>query len=157
MFTDEKPGKDGITTDVIIPDSLVKVDLYYLTSGHCTDGTDADEFISKDNVISVDKHVVYRYRPWRDDCTDFRAVNPYTRRWSEGYWSSDFSRSGWCPGDIVEPLVLDLIDHFKPGEHNVNLKIENIRPKDENDNYGVWKVSAFLVGYKEKPPLPQVE
>ncbi len=136
----------GLTRELVIPEGQQRVLLYYLVSGHCTDGRDADEFVKKDNVLSVDGRVIYRYRPWRDDCRDFREINPYTRRWSDGYWSSDYSRSGWCPGDTVSPLVLDLTDHLAPGDHSINLVIENIRPRDENDHLGYWRVSSYLVG-----------
>ena len=140
----EMPGK---TITVTVPENMKKVLFYYYVSGHCTDGRDEDEFISKDNVIRVDEKVVFRYQPWRDDCGEFRTINPYTKRWSDGYWSSDFSRSGWCPGDKVEPLVLDLSDHLTPGTHTVSFSIEDIRPEDENGNYGYWRVSGYLAGY----------
>ena len=54
--------------------------------------------ISKANVISVDGVVVARFHPWRDDCRRFRDRNPYCARWTDGSWSSDYGRSGWCPG-----------------------------------------------------------
>ena len=120
----------------------------YLVSGHCTDGRGADEFEQKDNVIYIDGHVVYRFRPWRDDCRQFREVNPYCRRWSNGWWSSDFSRSGWCPGDFVAPVELDLTDHLTPGRHTIRFVIENMRPVDEDGNYGYWRVSSHLVGWE---------
>jgi hypothetical protein len=126
---------------------MKRVVLYYLSSGHCTDGRDDDEFVSKDNVISVDGVVVERFRPWRDDCRRFRDVNPYTRRWSDGWWSSDYSRSGWCPGDYVPAVTLDVTDHLKPGEHVVTFNVENVRPRDENDHYGYWRLSSYLVGW----------
>lgn len=148
-YTAEKYGDKGYEQKVSIPDNIKRVQLYYLVSGHCTDGRDADEFISKDNLISVDDQIVYRYQPWRDDCKQFRDINPYTKKWSAGYWSSDFSRSGWCPGDMVEPLILDLSDHLKPGEHSINVKVEDVRPKDENDQYGYWRISAYLVGWDQ--------
>lgn len=140
----------GLTRDFVIPEGQQRVLLYYLVSGHCTDGRGADEFIKKDNVISVDGRVVFRYQPWRDDCRRFREINPYTKRWSDGYWSSDYSRSGWCPGDVVEPLTLDLTDHLTPGEHEINLMIENIRPRDNNEHLGYWRVSSYLVGVTDR-------
>jgi len=148
-FNKEEIDDNGVEVEVTIPQQMNRVLLYYLVSGHCTDGRDADEFISKDNVITVDGTVVYRFQPWRDDCRRFREINPYTKRWSSGYWSSDFSRSGWCPGDWVEPLVIDLSDHLTPGKHTINFSIENIRPKDENGNFGYWRVSSYLTGWKE--------
>jgi len=139
-------GDTGAMVTVEIPDEGERVLLYYFVSGHCTDGRGADEFEPKDNVIRVDGMPVYRYRPWRDDCEQFRAINPYCRKWSDGYWSSDYSRSGWCPGDYVEPLVLDLSDHLRPGVHTIRFNIEDIRPEDEDGHFGYWRVSAFVVG-----------
>lgn len=142
----------GLTVSLEIPDRQQRrVLLHYYVSGHCTDGRDEDEFVKKDNVIAVDGNVVYRYQPWRDDCRQFRDINPYTRRWSDGYWSSDYSRSGWCPGDYVKPLELDLTDHLTPGRHSIHFMIENVRPKDENGQYGYWRVSAQLLGIAKTP------
>lgn len=145
-FTRERYGDSGLTRTVTIPEGQKRVLLHYFVSGHCTDGQDADEFVKKDNVISVDGVVVYRYQPWREDCREFRAVNPYTRRWSDGSWSCDYNRSGWCPGDYVRPLELDLTDHLTPGTHTVRFAIENVRPKDKKGQFGYWRVSAQLLG-----------
>lgn len=146
--TAESLGEAGYAVDVEVPEGTRRVVLYYLSSGHCTDGTDADEFVSKDNVISVDGVVVERFRPWRDDCRRFRGVNPYTRRWSDGRWSSDYSRSGWCPGDWVPPVALDLTDHLSPGPHSMQFSIEGVRPKGEDDHLGYWRISSYVVGWK---------
>lgn len=145
-YTREVQGDTGILAHVDVPPGQKRVILHYYVSGHCTDGMDADEFVKKDNVISVDGVVVYRYQPWRDDCRKFREINPYTRRWSDGYWSSDYSRSGWCPGDFVRPLVLDLTDHLTPGPHTIRFAIENVRPKNEKGDHGYWRVSAAIMG-----------
>ncbi len=147
-FDQDTEQAGGIDAHVRIPEDLTRVMLYYNVSGHCTDGRGADEFESKDNVITVDGVVVHRYRPWRDDCRDFRAINPYCKRWSDGSWSSDYDRSGWCPGDVVDPLVLDLTDHLTPGDHKLNVQIDGVRPKDDEGHKGYWRVSAYLVGYR---------
>jgi hypothetical protein len=143
--TEERGGRN---LSVKVPDPLRRIMLYYYASGHCTDGHGADEFESKDNVITVDGVVVHRYRPWRDDCRDFRAINPYCRRWSDGSWSCDYDRSGWCPGDRVEPLILDLTDHLTPGAHELNVRIDDVRPTNDEGHKGYWRVSAYLVGYR---------
>lgn len=148
-YTREAQGDSGILVNIDVPTGQKRVILHYYVSGHCTDGTDADEFVKKDNVISVDGVVVYRYQPWRDDCRNFRENNPYTRRWSDGYWSSDYSRSGWCPGDFVRPLELDLTDHLTPGPHSVRFTIENVRPKNEKGDHGYWRVSGVVMGVDE--------
>ncbi len=149
-YTSEKELAGGIISEIEIPQGLERVRLYYLASGHCTDGREDDEFITKDHVIYVDDIPAHRYRPWRDDCREFRAVNPYCAKWSDGWWSSDFSRSGWCPGDDVEPVILDLSDHLTAGTHIIRFMIEGIRPKNEDGHYGYWRISSYLVGWKNK-------
>ncbi|MCB9358060.1 MAG: hypothetical protein H6505_05755 [Calditrichaeota bacterium] len=146
---------DGVTSSLAIPEEYAYAVIYYTSTGHCTDGRDEDEFVSKANVISVDGHVIERFHPWRDDCKKMRPYNPYCARWTDGWWSSDFSRSGWCPGDIVLPREIDATDALPKGEHSVGIRIENMRPKDENNHFGVWKVSAYVVAWKTEPKLWQ--
>ncbi|HBZ00985.1 MAG TPA: hypothetical protein DEO84_06650 [candidate division Zixibacteria bacterium] len=150
-FTRDNPGDKGVEIQVEIPKDMKRVLLHYYVSGHCTDGTDADEFVKKNNIIYVDNIAVFRFRPWRDDCRQFRSINPFCRRWTDGSWSCDYSRSGWCPGDIVKPLELDLTDHLTPGKHKMRFIIENIRPKDDKGNFGYWRISSQLLGWKNLP------
>lgn len=135
-------------TTVTVPEGLRRVELAAISTGHCTDGTDADEFITKDNVISVDGREVLRWRPWRDDCDELRAINPYCARWSDGSWSSDYERSGWCPGDVALPEVVDLTAWLTPGTHTVSWRVEDIRPADAEGHHGYWRVSAMLAGWR---------
>lgn len=134
---------------VVIPGDGRRIILRLLTSGHCTDGRDDDEFVTKDHVVLVDGVEVSRFRPWRDDCRRFRDLNPYGRRWSDGSWSSDYGRSGWCPGDVVTPREIDLSAALPPGPHTVALRIEGIRPMDAEKHLGYWRMSAALLGYDE--------
>lgn len=137
----------GAVVSVAIPDSFARVAMIYTSTGHCTDGVDADEFISKANVIRVDNLVVERYWPWRTDCREYRELNPYCARWTDGSWSSDYSRCGWCPGKEVVPHEIDLTDHFSLGTHEIKFDVENMRPKNEKGDHGYWRVSAYLVGW----------
>ena len=139
----------AISVAVTVPPGHARLELLYFVSGHCTDGRGADEFESKDNVLHIDGVESLRFRPWRDDCGRFRAINPYCRRWSDGTWSSDYSRSGWCPGDQVPPHRFDLSAALPAGEHYLEFAIEDIRPRDAEGNFGYWRVSALLVGWEE--------
>ncbi len=152
---DRKDMPNGADIKVDIPDGLKRVSLKILSTGHCTDGRDADEFVSKANVISVDGAVVARFHPWRTDCRDNRAVNPYTAHWKDGSWSSDYNRSGWCPGSEVRPIEYDLSDHLTPGKHTIHYQIEDIRPADAAGHFGYWRVSMVLVGWNHPPKLWQ--
>lgn len=136
------------TAAVIIPEGTRWTELALISTGHCTDGQDADEFITKDNVVLVDGQEVFRWRPWRDDCTEFRAVNPYCAKWSDGSWSSDYSRSGWCPGDVALPEIIDLSAWLTPGPHEISFFVEDIRPANEEGQHGYWRISGALSGWK---------
>ncbi len=149
-LTEEKLRDGPVSVGVDIPEGTERVAMYYLVSGHCTDGRDADEFVTKDNVISIDGREGARLRPWRDDCLQFRGRNPYCRRWSDGSWSSDYSRSGWCPGDWVEPIEIDLTEFLSAGDHRISIEIENVRPKDADGQFGYWRVSSYLLGWKKR-------
>ena len=143
----------GVETTIEVPRGMKRVVLRYLSSGHCTDGTDEDEFVSKANVISVDGVVVARVHPWRNDCRAMRERNPYCARWTDGSWSSDYSRSGWCPGDVVTPVEFDLSDHLGPGRHRVAIRVEDVRPKDAKGHFGYWRISASVIGWDHAPRL----
>jgi len=144
---------NGVDVEIHIPENFERVVLTYIVTGHCTDGRDEDEFVSKPNVISVDGVVVERLHPWRDDCREYRDRNPYTAKWTDGTWSSDYSRSGWCPGVEVDPIFIDLTDHLTVGEHTVHFEIEDMRPVDDDGNFGYWRISSHVVGWKEYPRL----
>jgi hypothetical protein len=146
--TRETMDAGDVTARVTVPPGAARIVLDYLVSGHCTDGKDADEFESKDNVIAIDGAEVRRFRPWRDDCRRFRDANPHCRRWFDGSWSADFGRSGWCPGDAVRPTSIDVTDRLAPGEHEIAFRIEGIRPRD-GSGHGYWRMSAVLVGWHE--------
>ncbi|MBZ0266491.1 hypothetical protein K8I28_17670 [bacterium] len=144
---------DGVEVTIEIPENLARVAMVYTSTGHCSDGRGADEFISKPNIIKVDDIAVERLHPWRDDCRQYRDRNPYTGKWSNDTWSSDYSRSGWCPGTVVKSIEIDLTDHLTTGTHKVRFIVENMRPEDEDGNYGFWRISANLVGWEEYPEL----
>jgi hypothetical protein len=141
------PERPETSATIRVPDRTRRVSVAAITSGHCTDGLDADEFITKDNVMLLDGVEVYRWRPWRKDCQQLRAVNPYCAKWSDGSWSSDFPRSGWCPGDVVRPVMIDL-GYLEPGDHVITWRVDGIRPEDGVGDHGYWRVSASASGWK---------
>jgi hypothetical protein len=141
------PDRPEASATIVVPDRTRRVTVAAITSGHCTDGRDADEFITKDNVMLLDGAEVYRWRPWRKNCQELRHVNPYCAKWSDGSWSSDYPRSGWCPGDVVAPRMIDL-GYLEPGEHVITWRVEGIRPEDADGNHGYWRVSASASGWK---------
>lgn len=154
-------ARKPITTDFVLPKRARNVRLKYIVTGH--GGHDGgDEFVQKENILSVDGKEVKRFIPWRDDCASFRRFNPATGVWLEkrvasyigenGYTekeveepvaSSDFSRSNWCPGTDVVPEEVELGD-LKAGRHTFTVDIPKAQPINGNE-MNHWLVSAYLV------------
>lgn len=154
-------ARKPITTDFVLPKGARNVRLKYIVTGH--GGHDGgDEFVQKENILSVDGKEVKRFIPWRDDCAPFRRFNPATGVWLEkrvasyigenGYTekevegpvaSSDFSRSNWCPGTDVVPEEVEL-DDLKAGHHTFTVDIPKAQPINGNE-MNHWLVSAYLV------------
>lgn len=137
------------------------VKLHYITTGH-GGHSGGDEFIKIKNSVYFDGKLVLDTIPWRDDCASFRRFNPTSGVWikkdsasyispetrkyeikeiEERIASSDLSRSNWCPGSFVEPMVVDL-GNLKAGNHDIKIKIP-ATPVD-GDKLNHWLVSVYL-------------
>ncbi len=150
-----------LSTTFNLPKNARNVRLKYIVTGH--GGHDGgDEFVPKENILSVDGKEIFRFTPWRDDCASFRRFNPATGVWLEkrtaayisenGYAekeveepvaSSDFSRSNWCPGSDVVPEEVAL-GNITAGQHTFTVDIPKAQPID-GDKMNHWLVSAYLV------------
>ena len=127
-----------------LPDSITDIRLRYLSTGH--GGWDGgDEFNPKENVIYVDGVKRFTHTPWRCDCATFRDQNPVSGSFWNGLSSSDYSRSGWCPGTATNPVYFDLND-LKPGKHTIRIAIP--QGKDEGTSFSHWMVSGTVL-YEE--------
>ena len=135
-------GKDSLKVEFEVPEGLKSLQLRYITTGHGGWGN-GDEFVPKENTILVDGKVEYRFTPWREDCATYRAWNPASGNAWNGLTSSDYSRSGWCPGTITNPVTVDL-SHLKPGKHHMQIAIPLGKP--EGSSFSSWNVSGVLVG-----------
>ncbi|BDD12611.1 hypothetical protein FUAX_50430 (plasmid) [Fulvitalea axinellae] len=124
-----------------VPENAGPVSMTLYTTGH--GGNNGDEFHKKVNVVYVDDEEFVRFIPWRDDCKNFRKYNPTSAKWeNQTLWSSDLSRSGWCPGDIVYPIVYDMSKALEPGRHTIRFNVENVNPEGGNG----WNYSVRLSG-----------
>ena len=154
-------ARKPLSTTFTLPENARNVRLKYIVTGH--GGHDGgDEFVPKENILSVDGKEIYRFTPWRDDCASFRRFNPATGVWLEkrtaayisdnGYAekeveepvaSSDFSRSNWCPGSDVMPEEVAL-GNISAGRHTFTVDIPKAQPIN-GDEMNHWLVSAYLV------------
>ena len=145
----------------LLKKNIKNVKLHYITTGH-GGHSGGDEFIKLKNSVYFDNKLVLDTIPWRDDCASFRRFNPTSGVWlkkdsvsyinsktnkydikeiEERLASSDLSRSNWCPGSSVEPMVVKLND-LKAGSHVLRIKIP-ATPVD-GDKLNHWLISAYL-------------
>ena len=105
-------------------------------------------------MISLNDKVIKKFIPWRDDCASFRRFNPSSGVWTtEAEWkgviieeriaSSDYSRSGWCPGSKVTPEIIELGKLLK-GEHSISISIPEAQITTE-EFFNFWNVSAYII------------
>jgi hypothetical protein len=141
--------------------NVKNVKLHYITTGH-GGHSGGDEFIKIKNSVYFNNELVLDTIPWRDDCASFRRFNPTSGVWikkdsasyidskthsykikeiEERIASSDLSRSNWCPGSFVKPMVVSLGD-LNAGTHTLKIKIP-ATPVD-GDKLNHWLVSAYL-------------
>ena len=132
---------DSLEVEFEIPNGAKNVRLRYISTGH--GGWDnGDEFNPKENKIYIDGVKQFTHTPWRCDCATFRDQSPVSGNFWNGVSSSDYSRSGWCPGTATNPVYFDL-SGLKPGKHTLRVAIP--QGKDEGESFSHWMVSGVLL------------
>ncbi len=132
---------DTLEVEFELPDSIKNVQLRYISTGH--GGWDnGDEFNPKENAIYIDGVKMFTHTPWRCDCATYREQSPVSGNFWNGVSSSDYSRSGWCPGTATNPVYFDL-NGLKPGKHTLRVAIP--QGKDEGESFSHWMVSGVLL------------
>ena len=154
-------ARQDIDIPFTIPKNAKNVRLKYITTGH-GGHSGGDEFRPQENTLKIDNNEVYSFTPWRTDCASFRRFNPSTGVWlrkrtvayigrdgraekeiEEPIASSDLSRSNWCPGSHVPPVVIPLRE-IDSGNHTLTISIPDSKEID-GDKLNHWLVSAYLV------------
>jgi len=133
---------DTMSVEVDVPEGLKSLKMVYITTGHGGWGG-GDEFNPKMNELFVDGKRVWSYVPWRSDCGTYRNYNPASGNFWNGLSSSDYSRSGWCPGTVSEPLIIPL-DGLSPGTHTFSVTVPMGKP--EGGSFSHWNISGVLIG-----------
>ncbi len=141
-----------LAATVDIPPRLAQPRIRVLTTGHATDGTGGDEFVTCTHILRIDGQEICRWRPWSERGGHARDLNPFGgRREIDGrwLWSSDLDRSGWTPGEVVEPLMIPAPE-LEPGPHRIEVEVLGIRPL-VNGQLGYWRISAIVVADEPWP------
>ena len=116
--------------------------LRYISTGHGGWG-EGDEFVPKTNTILIDGKVAFTHTPWRQDCGCYRDLNPVSGNFWNGLSSSDFSRSGWCPGTATQPVYFDMTPWADGEEHTLTVAIPQGKPVE--GMFSHWAVSGTLI------------
>ena len=133
---------DSLTVRFTIPANAKSARLRYISTGH--GGWDeGDEFVPKTNTILIDGKVAFTHTPWRTDCGSYRDLNPVSGNFWNGLSSSDYSRSGWCPGTATQPIYFDLTPWADGREHTITVAIPQGKPVE--GMFSHWAVSGALV------------
>ena len=140
-------GTDSLTVRFkILPEmsdgKLTSARLRYISTGHGGWG-EGDEFVPKTNTILIDGKVAFTHTPWRQDCGCYRDLNPVSGNFWNGLSSSDFSRSGWCPGTATQPVYFDLSPWADGKEHTLTVAIP--QGKSVEGMFSHWAVSGALI------------
>ena len=138
-------GTDTLTIEFEVPEDVKNLRLRYISTGHGGWGG-GDEFNPKENKIFIDGALRFVHTPWRTDCATYRALNPVSGNFWNGMSSSDYSRSGWCPGEATEPVYFNLED-MHPGKHQISIVISQGKP--EGNSFSYWNTSGLLLGTKK--------
>jgi hypothetical protein len=134
--------QDSLTINFTIPEGITNLKLRYITTGHGGWG-EGDEFNPKENEIFIDGRKVYGFIPWRTDCGTYRLLNPASGNFWNGTSSSDYSRSGWCPGTATNPTEVP-IPALSAGPHTMKIAIKQGAP--EGGSFSAWNISGVLIG-----------
>ena len=135
-------GTDSLTVTFKLEDINQYAQLRYISTGHGGWG-EGDEFVPKTNTILIDGKVAFTHTPWRQDCGCYRDLNPVSGNFWNGLSSSDFSRSGWCPGTATQPVYFDLSPWADGKEHTLTVAIPQGKPVE--GMFSHWAVSGTLI------------
>jgi hypothetical protein len=154
--TTDAGNSPPLSAMVTAPAGATSARFDYFTSGHGGNGPDAcDEFCPKVNVVSLDGTSVYSKAPTKsctDNCThvplDAGSISCggdtydyYCEQNPEACPPSPtFTRSNWCPSQIITPIPIPLPASALTGEHSVGLTIVGID--------GTWSTGLSAVFYR---------
>ena len=133
---------DSLTVTFKLEDINQYAQLRYISTGHGGWG-EGDEFVPKTNTILIDGKPAFTHTPWRQDCGCYRDLNPVSGNFWNGLSSSDFSRSGWCPGTATQPVYFDLSPWADGREHTLTVAIPQGKPVE--GMFSHWAVSGTLI------------
>jgi hypothetical protein len=101
--------------EVPIPATAKKVELFVIVTGHGAEASQCSEFCNHQHEFTVNGNKHLRDFPMagtQDKCVP-NLEKGMTPNQAGTWW---FGRGGWCPGQQVEPWVVDVTAEVTPGE-----------------------------------------
>ncbi len=109
VYGDPDISYDFPEKEVLIQPETVAAKIRMTMTGHGQGNTlNAAEFSEFTHHIWIDGEEVFEQHLWKDDC-DQNTCSPQNGTYL-------YSRSGWCPGQDVQPWEWDINGYFAPGE-----------------------------------------
>ncbi len=105
------------SVDFEVPAGVSRAELWTVISGHGQgNAQNCAEFCPKQHgfIVNSGQHAT---TIWRDDC----ASNPVSNQ--SGNWKPN--RAGWCPGDVVQPWVLEVGGDLVEGNNQISYAMED--------------------------------
>lgn len=101
VYGDPGVSYDLPAQDVVRDDFTEAAHMRMTISGHGQGNTDnAAEFSNKTHSVVLNGSVIADHPLWKTDC-NVNDCSPQNGTW-------EFARAGWCPGEAVNPFILDL-------------------------------------------------
>ncbi len=132
---------------VPIPDNASRVELWAVITGHGADTSQCAEFCNHQHEFIIGGRSFYREHEAignQEGCREDIDNGTVPNQW--GTWW--FGRGGWCPGQGVEPYIVDVTDLATPGEELAIDYYGWLGGQEPPDNAGNIVMRSFIVSYE---------
>lgn len=135
-------GTTRKTLPFTLPEDVDAARLVLIVSNHGA-GAGGEEYSRRQHLVELDGEQVLRFRPGRETCEPFRAVNTQ----ANGIYGSEpqtdeqwQSFSNWCPGDVIDTRIQGL-GALTAGAHELVVDVPQARFVGDDGNF---PLSAYL-------------
>ncbi len=109
IYGDPNISYDLPEQEIIVDENTLTNHIRMTISGHGQGNTNnAAEFSNMSHDFVVNNEVLETHNLWKADCQQNACSN------QAGTWT--LNRAGWCPGQAVEPYIVNLTNTTTPGE-----------------------------------------
>ena len=132
---------------VPIPDEATRVELWAVITGHGADTQQCAEFCNHQHEFIIGGRSFYEEHPAvgnQEGCREDVDNGTVPNQW--GTWW--FGRGGWCPGQGVEPFVVDVTDLATPGDELAVDYYGWLGGQEPPDNAGNINMRSYIVSYE---------